>query len=110
MADSIRPYSESTDIYCRLLADAQRVEDRKLVRLVVQRLKAGGHLKPEAPDGRDVIRFPRPLAAAEPAMETDLFWQDHHFWQTLVQFLSLLMAGALWLVLPFILTALLTAP
>jgi hypothetical protein len=109
MDSSSNPYSENTDLYLQLLDDAQRIEDQRLARLVLRRLKGCGCLSAGGDPSSNVIRFPQPTPTASKGTEYELFWQDNQFWQNLVQFLFLLFAGATWITLPFILAGLLQA-
>jgi len=107
MDETRQPFCETTDLYLQLLGDAQRMEDQRMVRMILRKLRnCGRSAENDHPDS-GIIPFPgarrRPVAAGRP----DLFWQDIFFWQNLVQFLILLIAGATWLTLPFILSAML---
>ena len=107
MGETSRPYCETTDLYLQLLSDAQRMEDQRMVRMVLRKLKGCGYCQPPDHQGRDVIPFPAVQGLRTEGGSSDLFWQDIFFWQNLFQFLILLVTGATWLTLPFILTAIL---
>jgi hypothetical protein len=108
MGETSRPYCETTDLYLQLLSDAQRMEDQRMVRMVLRKLKGCGYGQgPDNPQNRDVIPFPALQGLRPEGGSSDLFWQDILFWQNLVQFLILLVTGATWLTLPFILAAIL---
>jgi hypothetical protein len=73
--------------------------------MVLRRLRGCGVRHSQESPARDVIPFPGvPKLQAEGAAP-DLFWQDGFFWQNLLQFLILLVTGATWLILPFLLAA-----
>ncbi len=74
MADIKDQYVETTDLYLEMLWQAQRVEDRKLVGLLHQRLLNLTSTKQTNPVACRIIPFPAlrttvPAAAAAPA-----FW------------------------------------
>ena len=96
---------ENVDLYLQLLSDAQRVEDKKMVRMIVRQLRAhtGRAAIPENSDG--VIPFPCAANGSVCALTEVDFWKDARFWSDLVQFLFVLFAGLSWFTLPLILHA-----
>jgi hypothetical protein len=91
--------NDNVDLYRRMLWDAQKVEDKKLARLVQKRLSP--HLDTGRENCNKIIPFPAiPVFCTE--IEPDVFWKEQQFWQGLVQlFIFLGIAGA-WAFLPFI--------
>ena len=90
--------NDSVDLYRRMLWDAQKVEDKKLARLVQKRLSP--HLKTGQESCNKIIPFP-----AMPVFCTDtepvIFWREQQFWRGLVHlFIVLGIAGA-WFFMPF---------
>jgi len=105
--NSSPPYCETTDLYLQLLGDAQRVEDQRVIRMVLRKLKNYGYSHGFGDADGDVIPFPGSTRIYTSRTSADLFWKDIFFWQNLVQFLVLLIVGATWLTLPFFFAALL---
>jgi hypothetical protein len=91
--------NDNVDLYRRMLWDAQKVEDKKLARLVQKRLSP--HLKTGRESCNKIIPFPAtPVFCTE--IEPDIFWKEQQFWQGLMQlFIVLGIAGA-WFFMPFI--------
>ncbi|MDJ0810825.1 MAG: hypothetical protein QNJ48_11065 [Desulfobacterales bacterium] len=74
MSESYEPFYQTIDLYLEMLRDAQRIEDRKLIRLIRRRLKHVRQAPVLTPCGCEVIFFPR-AAAPCPAPIVDLpFW------------------------------------
>ncbi len=91
--------NDNVDLYRRMLWDAQKVEDKKLARLVQKRLTP--HLKSGRENCNKIIPFPvTPMFCAE--TEPTIFWREQQFWRGLMHlFIVLGIAGA-WIFLPFI--------
>jgi len=96
---------DNVDLYLQLLSDAQRMEDRKMVRLIVRQLRVhtGRSAIPENSDG--VIPFPLAANGSVCALAEEDFWKDSRFWTDLVQFIAVLVAGLSWFTLPLLLNA-----
>jgi hypothetical protein len=91
--------SDHVDLYRRMLWDAQKVEDKKLARLVQKRLTP--HLDTGRESSTKIITFPAaPVFCTE--IEPDIFWKKQQFWQGLVQFFIFLGITGAWAFLPFI--------
>ena len=56
--NSSPPYCETTDLYLQLLGDAQRVEDQRVIRMVLRKLKNYGYSHGFGDADGDVIPFP----------------------------------------------------
>jgi hypothetical protein len=87
------------DLYRQMLWDAQKVEDKKLARLVQKRLSP--HLKTGREGCNKIIPFPAaPVFCTE--IEPDIFWKEQQFWRGLMQFFLLLGIAGAWFFMPFI--------
>ena len=91
--------NDQVDLYRRMLWDAQKVEDKKLARLVQKRLSP--HLKTGRGGDNKIIPFrATPVFCTE--AEPIIFWKEQQFWRGLMQlFIVLGIAGA-WFFMPFI--------
>ena len=74
MSESYEPFFQTTDLYLEMLRDAQRVEDRKLVRMIRQRLKHARQVPVLTPCGCEIIFFPRMEIPGRPPIEDLPFW------------------------------------
>ena len=87
------------DLYRQMLWDAQKVEDKKLARLVQKRLTP--HLKAGQESCNKIIPFPAtPVFCTE--TEPATFWKEQQFWQSLMQLLIILAVTGAWFFMPFI--------
>ena len=96
---------DNVDLYLQLLSDAQRMEDRKMVRMIVRQLRAhtGRGAIPENSDG--VIPFPVVANGSVCALTEVEFWKDSKFWTDFIQFIAVLIVGLSWFTLPLLLNA-----
>ncbi|CAB5094606.1 hypothetical protein D3OALGA1CA_5390 [Olavius algarvensis associated proteobacterium Delta 3] len=96
---------DNIDLYMQLLSDAQRLEDKKMIRMIVRQLRVqtGRTAFPENSDG--VIPFPCAATGSACAVAEVEFWKDSQFWTDLVQFIVVLIAGLSWFTLPLLLNA-----
>jgi hypothetical protein len=91
--------NDNVDLYRQMLWDAQKVEDKKLARLVQKRLSP--HLHTGRENCNKIIPFPAPPVFCTEAEPAD-FWKEQQFWTGLMQlFIVLGIAGA-WFFMPFI--------
>ena len=81
MSDKSMEFSETTDLYLEILQEAQQVEDRKLIRIIRQRLMHAGPSPYMTTDGCVIISFPAPAPAAVSPPETSRFWPKFAFGQ-----------------------------
>jgi hypothetical protein len=88
LSESYEPFYPTTDIYLEMLRDAQRVEDRKLIRMIRQRLKGVQRAPVLTPCGCEIIFFPRAEYPGRPSVEDLPFWP-----RRLVRELVVLAAG-----------------
>ena len=91
--------NDQVDLYRRMLWDAQKVEDKKLARLVQKRLSP--HLKTGRGGCDKIIPFPNTpvfCTEAEPA----IFWKEQQFWRGLIQLFIVLGIAGSWCFMPFI--------
>jgi len=77
-------WDESTDLYLEILREAQKVEDRKLARLIARRLRELSQVSPASTDCCEIILFPggyTPGATPAPApiQEAVQFWPRFGF-------------------------------
>ena len=95
----------NVDLYLQLLSDAQRMEDKKMVRMIIRRLMnhVGRTSDSENDDG--VIPFPCTANGSVCALAEVDFWKDSRFWTDLVQFIIVLIAGLSWFTLPLLMNA-----
>lgn len=54
-------YSQTNDLYLQMLREAQRVEDRRLAAMILQRLKDNVHLSTHRENDNLIIPFPCPF-------------------------------------------------
>ena len=81
MSDKSMEFNETTDLYLEILQDAQQVEDRKLIRIIRQRLMYTGPGSYLTTDGCEIIFFPAPAAAPVNPSDTSRFWPKFAFAQ-----------------------------
>lgn len=74
MSESYEPFYQTTDIYLEMLREAQRLEDRKLIRMIRRRLKHLRQAPVLTPCGCEVIFFPRAEMPCPPTIEDLPFW------------------------------------
>lgn len=74
MSESYEPFYQTTDIYLDMLRHAQRVEDRKLIRMIRQRLKSVRQTPVLTTCGCEIIFFPRAAISCHPPIEDLPFW------------------------------------
>lgn len=74
MAESYEPFYPTTDIYLEMLREAQRVEDRKLIRMIRRRLKHARQSPIFTTAGCEIIFFPRSEIPGHPPIEDLPFW------------------------------------
>ncbi len=89
----------NVDLYRRMLWDAQKVEDKKLARLVQKRLSP--HLKSGRESCDKIIPFPvTPVFCTE--TEPIIFWKEQQFWQGLMLLFIVMGIVGTWFFMPFI--------
>lgn len=77
-------FSETRDIYLEILQEAQKVEDRKLIKLIGSRLKEFNLADATLENGCEIIPFPSSYSAAtaQPQLQTlesGTFWPRFGF-------------------------------
>ena len=77
-------YSETRDIYLEILHNAQKVEDRKLIKLIGSRLKEFSLAEAALDQGCEIIPFPAacsiaPAASPMVTPESNTFWPRFGF-------------------------------
>lgn len=73
MTDTKDQYIETTNLYWEMLWKAQRVEDKKLVRLIRRRLLTPKRQPCHDPGPCRIIPFPAPVAVAVPLPKETAF-------------------------------------
>ncbi len=82
MPGQIETFCPTTDLYLEMLREAQRVEDKKLVRLIRDRLRHAGRSPALTSAGCEIICFPRRVCGPITAPIEDLpFWPRFGFGQ-----------------------------
>ena len=85
MPERVETFCPTTDLYLEMLREAQRVEDKKLVRLIRRRLRHMGRPPKRTSAGCEIICFPRFIYSPVPAPLEDLpFWPRFGFGQIAV--------------------------
>ena len=81
MSKHFMEFNETTDLYLEILQEAQQVEDKKLIRIIRQRLMHSDPNNYQTNDGCEIIFFP--VHAPEPviAPDTSRFWPKFAFAQ-----------------------------
>ncbi len=75
MPAQIETFCQTTDLYLEMLREAQRVEDKKLVRLIRDRLRHAGRPPALTSAGCEIIGFPRRVCGPLATPIEDLpFW------------------------------------
>lgn len=82
MPDRSKEYVETTDLYLQILWEAQKVEDKKLVKMIRKRLMQDAPQILPAGFECEVIPFPRPFVPPVPAEEPQI-WPQNPVFQTL---------------------------
>lgn len=84
-------YNETTDLYMQLLSEARKMEDKRLVKMILQRVMAR-HQKSEMPGGAagKIIPLPSIPVPRVPAEPEGPFWMQEQFWQDMLPFISVL--------------------
>jgi len=97
-------YNETTDLYLQILREAQRIEDKRLIHLIQQRLRQLGKAAAVCSDSRgNVILFPQCCSFPAPALCSSYteprFWLKSTFLQLaiyLLAYLLLISTHTLW--------------
>ncbi len=75
MNEPMEAYNETTDLYKEILrGEAQRIEDKRLIRIIQQRLKSLGNVSCFTSSGCEVIYFPGSMALPIEPCEDRPFW------------------------------------
>ena len=90
-------YDETNDLYRQMLWEAQRLEDKRLAKMITRRMTSRRHsIMASNADSKNVILFPMAPALCLPAEPEHVFWKQGQFWQDLVQFMFVLVFGEAW--------------
>lgn len=80
MPAQFETFCHATDLYLEMLREAQRVEDKKLVRLIRNRLRNAGRSPALTSAGCEIICFPRRTCGSMTTPIEDLqFWPRFGF-------------------------------
>ena len=74
MAEQFTEFSETTDLYLEILREAQRIEDKKLVRIIQRRLRQVRQPVYATSNGCQIIAFPRLFIPPFPQLKKPQFW------------------------------------
>jgi len=83
MPDRSKEYVETTDLYLQILWEAQKVEDKKLVKMIRKRLTQNTPQILQAGFECEVIPFPRPFVPPVTVAEEPQIWPQNPVFQTL---------------------------
>ena len=92
-------YSETTDIYREMLREAQRIEDKKLIRIIQQRLVSLGTVSCFTSSGCEIIYFPGSMTLPIQPPEDGPFWPKFDYIQPiiiLIGYLLLISTHSIW--------------
>jgi hypothetical protein len=81
LSKHINEFSETTDLYLEILQEAQQIEDKKLIRIIRQRLMHSDPNNYQTNDGCEIILFPAHAAAPVNPQDTPRFWPKFAFAQ-----------------------------
>ncbi len=92
-------YNETTDLYKEILREAQRIEDKKLIRIIQQRLKSIGNVSCFTSSGCEIITFPGAMALPIDPPQDRPFWPKFDHIQIviiLIAYLLLIITHSIW--------------
>lgn len=92
-------YDATTDLYQQMLFEAQKLEDKRLAKMIARRMTARRR-ETEAADGEfgNIILFPLAPVLCTPTEPEVPFYKKGQFWQDLLQFMFVLVLGQVWFV------------
>lgn len=99
MNEPMETYSETTDLYREILREAQRIEDKKLIQIIQQRLKSLGNISCFTSSGCEIIIFPGSMALPIQPPEDRPFWPKFKHLQIviiLIAYLLLIITHSIW--------------
>jgi len=97
--EPMETYSETTDLYREILREAQRIEDKKLIRIIQQRLKNLGNVSCFTSSGCEIISFPGSMNIPLHPPEDRPFWPKFDHIQIviiLIAYLLLITTHSIW--------------
>lgn len=99
MNEPMESYSETIDLYREILREAQRIEDKRLIQIIQQRLKSLGNVSFFTSSGCEVINFPGSMALPIQPLEDRPFWPKFDHIQIgiiLIAYLILITTHSIW--------------
>ncbi len=72
-------FNETTDLYLEILQEAQRVEDKKLVKIIRKRLRQMRQPVYATPNGCEIIMFPKLFNPPYAPLKEPMFWPKQAF-------------------------------
>ena len=92
-------YDVTNDLYQQMLFEAQKLEDKRLAKMIAGRMTASRHLtKPPEEDSGNIIIFPLAPSLCLPTEPENPFYKQGQFWQDLLQFMFVLSFGGTWFI------------
>ena len=83
-------YNETTDLYLEILREAQKIEDKKLIMMIKERLEDSGWNSFLTPEGCEIIPFP--CTFTQPAQPVESrFWPKMEALQMILIFFMYLL-------------------
>ena len=92
-------YDATSDLYQQMLFEAQKLEDKRLAKMIARRMTASRRTK-ETPGAEfgNIIFFPLAPTLCLQAEPEIPFYKKGQFWQDLLQFMFVLALGQVWFV------------
>jgi hypothetical protein len=84
-------YNETTDLYLEILREAQKIEDKKLIMMIRDRLANYGWNSFSTPEGCEIIPFPCKFTPPAQPMESRFWPKMEALQMTLIFFMYLLL-------------------
>ncbi len=82
--NAIHPkYSETTDLYLQMLRQAQKVEDKKLIQIIIRRMQQNTPALATfvTESGCQITPFPLSCVSHAPLQDDSQFWFELQFWK-----------------------------
>ncbi len=83
-------YNETTDLYLEILREAQKIEDKKLITMIKERLASSGLNSFLSSEGCEIIPFPCKFTPPEQPMESRFWPKMEALQMTLIFFIYLI--------------------
>ena len=86
-------YNETTDLYLEILREAQKIEDKKLIIMIRERLAGSGLNSFLTPEGCEIIPFPCKSTPPAQPLESGFWPKMEALQMTLIFFMYLLLVS-----------------